>query len=59
MATGNSDVQRVREAINELIRQKSLSSPRAWSDDEAIRYRNLCELEEALVALERLDSAAS
>lgn len=59
MATGESDLFRVRNAISELIRQKSLSNPRAWSDDEAIRYRNLCELEEALLAIERLDATAS
>lgn len=59
MWTGDTDLRRVRDAIAELIRQKSMSNPRAWSDDEAIRYRNLCELEEALLAVERLDATAS
>lgn len=59
VATGDTDLRRVRNAISELIREKRLTNPRAWSDDEAIRYRNLCELEEALMAIERLDAAAS
>ena len=59
MATRDSDVRRVRHAITELIRNKCESSPRTWSEIEVIRYRNLCELEEALLAVQRLESAAS
>jgi hypothetical protein len=59
MGTGDSNLRRVRAAITELIRNKSQSSPRVWSDVEAIRYRNLCELEQVLLTIETLEVAAS
>jgi hypothetical protein len=59
MVTRDSDLSRVRRAITELIRNKYESGPRGWSEVEVIRYRNLCELEEALSAVERLEAAAS
>lgn len=46
------DLWHVRAAITELIRSKYQSNPRTWSDVEVIRYRNLCELEQALLAIE-------
>ena len=59
MSRGDTDLMRVRDAIAELVRGKYKSGPRVWSDVEALRYRNLCELEQALLANDRLESAAS
>jgi len=59
MATFDTDLRRVRDAITTLIRDKERSGPRSWTDAEAVRYRNLCELEQALMAVDRLDAAAS
>ncbi|HLX87728.1 MAG TPA: hypothetical protein VKR22_04610 [Acidimicrobiales bacterium] len=59
MAGGDTDLTRVRHAITKLIQDKYLTGPRAWTDIEAIRYRNLCELEQALQVVDGLESAAS
>ena len=59
MTRGDADLTRVRSAITKLMQDKYLSGPRAWTDVEAIRYRNLCELEQALLMVEGLESAAS
>ena len=59
MDTGGKDLKLVREEITKLLRAKSRSNPRVWARAEAIRYRNLCELEEAILALHRPASAAS
>lgn len=47
--TGKSHLTLVRDAITEMVRSKCESSPRAWT---AAEYRNLCELEQALLAIE-------
>jgi hypothetical protein len=59
MATGTTDLRRVRDEITKLLRLKYQSSPRTWSTVEVSRYRNLCELEQALLAVEHLEAAAS
>jgi hypothetical protein len=59
MAMGDTDLRLVRDEITKLLRAKYQSEPRVWAAAEAIRYRNLCELEQALLAFGRLDSAAS
>jgi hypothetical protein len=59
MGTGNTDLRRVRDEITKLLQMKYQTNPRGWSPTEAVRYRNLCELEQALLAVESLDSAAS
>lgn len=46
------DLRHIQAAITQLVRSKYQSDPRAWSDVEVIRYRNLCELEQTLLALE-------
>lgn len=58
MGRGNADLHRVRAAIAELVRNKCHSDPRTWSDIEATRYRNLCELEDILLGVNRLDAAS-
>lgn len=59
MAAGTTDLRRVRDEITKLLSLKYQSGPRTWSTVEVSRYRNLCELEQALVAVEHLDAAAS
>ena len=59
MDTRATDLQLVRDEIAKLLRAKSRSNPRVWAHAEAARYRNLCELEEAILAVQRLASAAS
>lgn len=55
----DTDLQRIREEITKLICAKSRSEPRTWNSTDFLRYRNLCELEQTLLALDRLDLAAS
>lgn len=59
MATGTRDLRRVRDEITKLLRLKYQSDPRTWSAVEVSRYRNLCELEQALLAVGDLEAAAS
>ena len=59
MATGTTDLRRVRDEITRLLRLKYQSDPRTWSAVEVTRYRNLCELEQALIAVDHLAAAAS
>lgn len=59
MVRGDTDLRRVRDEIAKLLRLKYQSGPRTWSQTEVVRYRNLCELEQALVAFGGLDAAAS
>jgi hypothetical protein len=59
MAFGTTDLRRVRDEITKLLRLKYQDEPRTWSDVEVSRYRNLCELEQALLAVEHLEATAS
>lgn len=59
MHMGDTDLRRVRDEITKLLRLKYQSSPRTWTPAEVVRYRNLCELEQALLAVGGLEAAAS
>jgi hypothetical protein len=59
MGATDTDLRRVREEIVKLLQVKYQSGGRAWFPVEVARYRNLCELEQALLAVDRLGLAAS
>jgi len=55
----DADLRRVQDEITKLLARKYFSEPRSWSRDDSVRYRNLCELEQAIRALYRLEPAAA